>query len=319
MIKAQLLHLGYNLWSDVMPIFWKNHPTLELLKNRCAADHLRCSIETWRRVTRHMQMRGFNMAVIDLGEGVRYPSHPELAVRGSWSPDQLRAELARLRQMGIEPIPKLNFSTSHDTWLGDYGRMVSTPTYYRVCADLIADVAELFDSPRFFHIGYDEENHANQMQYAMAVIRHGELWWNDFFRIVREVERHGMRAWMWSDFYWHHPEEFVRRMPRSVLQSNWYYEGEFDLSRTWPTKYRLEAFAALDRAGFDQVPTSANSRAAGNAAGNVAHCRRAVAPERLKGHLMTTWRKLTPDFERVNIAATDLLADGLAANGYGAR
>jgi hypothetical protein len=43
-----------------------------------------------------------------------YPSHPELAVKGSWSPEKMKSELARLRALGLEPIPKRNFSASHD-------------------------------------------------------------------------------------------------------------------------------------------------------------------------------------------------------------
>ncbi|MBQ1229154.1 MAG: uracil permease, partial [Firmicutes bacterium] len=41
--------------------------------------------------------------------------------------------------MGITIIPKLNFSTNHDVWLGEYSRMVSTSIYYGVCRDLIND------------------------------------------------------------------------------------------------------------------------------------------------------------------------------------
>ena len=65
---------------------------------------------------------------VDVGEGLVYPSHPELVIEGSWSPDKLRAEVRRLRAMGVEAVPKLNFSTSHNGWLKQYRRMVSTPT-----------------------------------------------------------------------------------------------------------------------------------------------------------------------------------------------
>ena len=40
------------------------------------------------------------MVVMDLGEFLEYPSHPELAVKGSWSADRMRAEVKRLRAMG---------------------------------------------------------------------------------------------------------------------------------------------------------------------------------------------------------------------------
>ena len=36
------------------------------------------------------------MIVVDLGEGLVYPSHPELSIKGSWTPEKLRTELDRL-------------------------------------------------------------------------------------------------------------------------------------------------------------------------------------------------------------------------------
>ena len=81
----------------------------------CVADHIRFDEAVWRTLTGRMQGAGMNLLVIDLGEALQYQSHPELAVKGSWKIDRFRAELKRLRSMGQEPIPKLNFSTAHDT------------------------------------------------------------------------------------------------------------------------------------------------------------------------------------------------------------
>jgi len=46
--------------------------------------------------------------------------------------------------------------------------MVFDAGLLRVCRELIAEVVELFDSPRFFHLGYDEETAEHQAQYAYA-------------------------------------------------------------------------------------------------------------------------------------------------------
>jgi hypothetical protein len=84
-----------------------------------------------------MAKAGMNMVVIDVGDAIEYASHPEISVKNAWSSTRLGEELARLRSLGLEPIPKLNFSTAHDQWLHDYSRMVSTPVYYKVCAEVI--------------------------------------------------------------------------------------------------------------------------------------------------------------------------------------
>ena len=171
---------------------------------------LRSKDVLWRETTDYIASKGMNMVVVDLGEGLVYPSHPELAIEGSWSPDAMRAEIKRLNALGLEVIPKLNFSTTHNGWLKHYRRLLSTPTYYRVCEDIIRDVAEIFNTPRLFHIGYDEETAGHQAgsdRCLYVQVRKGEFWWYDFLHIVRTVEANGMRPWCWSDLLHALPEE----------------------------------------------------------------------------------------------------------------
>ncbi len=281
---AYLLHLGSNLWVDrVVPGREQDYI--------CFQPFLRCEAALWRALTAALAASGATAVLIDVADGVRYDSHPELAVRRAWSRPRLQRELARLRRLGLEPIPKLNFSTAHDAWLGPYGRMVSTDAYYAVCRDLIAETIELFGRPSLFHLGMDEETAAHQQLYAYAVMRQHDLWWQDLRFLVDQVERGGSRAWVWSDYLWHHPDEYLRRMPRTVLQSNWYYGASFSLDRRRnPAAAYVRAYLQLDAHGFDQVPTGSNHAHAGNFAATVGFARRHLAPERLRGFLQTAWR-----------------------------
>jgi hypothetical protein len=160
---------------------------------------------------------GMNMVVIDVGDAILYESHPEISVKNAWKPEKLKAELAKMRKMGLEPIPKLNFATTHDIWLKDYSRMVSTDIYYGVCKDLIEEVSALFDKPRFFHLGMDEELASYQTRQDYAVVRQNDLWWGDLYFYLGEVEKTGVRPCVWSDYAWHKPDVFFRKMPKSVL------------------------------------------------------------------------------------------------------
>ena len=312
-IWAALLHMGYNMWSDVPVPFWgpkANRQTdPEQLKWVCAADHLRFDEAVWRKVTAHAAERGMNMVVIDIGEALQLKSHPELAVKGSWEIERFRTELTRLRGMGLEPIPKLNFSTCHDTWLKIYHRMVSTPTYYKVCADVIREVWEIFDKPRLFHLGYDEETSGNQAYYGISVVRHGEQWWHDFLYLSGVVEKLGCRPWIWSDYCWRHPDEFVKRMPKSVLQSNWYYGTTFENEADPHQKTRAMAYGLLEKAGFDQLPTGSNCYNNQNLGLTVPHCRKIIAPERLKGFMTAPWCATRPDRIVKLINSIDQLMD----------
>ena len=97
--------------------------------------------------------------------------------------------------------------------------MICTKKYYQVCADLIGEIAELFDNPAYLHLGLDEEGLECQKDYSVCHIRIGEQWWHDVFFLFDECAKHGMRPWVWADPCWHNPDEYLRRMPRSVLQS----------------------------------------------------------------------------------------------------
>ena len=299
MIWAELVHLGANMWWDAP----KDPNNIDpKFRYRYSIDHVRWDERVWREWTEKMAEIGMNMLVIDLGEALCYPSHPELAVRGSWSPDRMKSEISRLKKMGIEAIPKLNFSACHDAWLGEYHRMLSTPEYYRVCEDVIRDTCEIFSRPRLFHIGFDEEGIDHMKYHCYASARHGELWWHDLLKTVGVVESCGSRAWMWSDAAWKRPEEYVRKCPKSVLQSNWYYSDIWNLGSTEKGAEdalpALRSFEILDKAGFEQVPCGTHwSETKGWKQGLsddrfeklVKYCRSRISLSALKGFMMAPW------------------------------
>ena len=301
-IKAMLMHLGFNMWYD------HDHPDIPNIYRRAVwRPYLRCDTRLWRDLVKRMAKAAMNMVVIDLGEGVRYDSHPELAVRGSWTPARLKRELARLRKLGLEPIPKLNFSACHDAWLGDYGRMLSTDTYYGVCKDLIAEVIDMFDRPRLFHLGMDEEQYHDQSLYEYVRIRQFDLWWNDLYFLVDQVEAGGSRAWVWSDSLWHHPIAFVKKMPKSVLQSNWYYGSSFSRKQR-----AVRGYIDLERHKFEQVPAPGNFLNDVNIDRTVRFCARNIHPKRLLGFLVVSWQPTLDEVRPVHLDAIEQGGQALA-------
>ena len=298
-IWANLLHLSFNMWLDCPS---KAHEK----KYTVGKPYLRFDMEMWDEALKRMVQAGMNMVVLDLGDGVKYESHPEIAVRRAWSPAKLKAQLERLRKMGLEPIPKLNFSTGHDYWLGPYARCVSTDAYYAVCRDLIEEVIELFDRPRLFHLGMDEETAHHQRNHEYVVIRQGQLWWHDLQFYVDQVEKSGVRAWVWSDYLWRHPRAFFKNMPKSVLQSNWYYGKSFSRKIT-----AVQAYLELEKRGYDQIPTGSNWVYVENFPRTVAFCRRHVSPRRLLGFLQTPWKPTLNACRRRHLEAVDAVSAGM--------
>jgi hypothetical protein len=161
--------------------------------------------------------------LLDIGDGVKFDSHPEISAPDAWSKEFLKQKINEARALGLEVIPKLNFSCMHHTWLKKYRYMVSTPEYYAACADVIREVCEAFGNPRFIHLGLDEERVGITTFREFIHVRNATLWWHDAYFFFKEAEKNGARPWVWSDYYWNNPELFTERMPREVLQSNWCY------------------------------------------------------------------------------------------------
>ncbi|HXK45666.1 MAG TPA: Tat pathway signal protein, partial [bacterium] len=217
---------------------------------------------------------------------------------------KMKREIAKLRSMGIEPIPKLNFSTTHDAWLGPCSRCVSTDTYYAVCRDLIEEVCSIFDQSRFFHLGMDEET-ANHQRFALyAVMRQHTLWWHDLYFLIDQVEKQNVKAWVWSDYMWHHPDIFFKKMPESVVQSNWYYGKVFKSSINY-----VKAYLELEEHCYDQIPTGSNWSFEENFSNMVSYCSRRISQKRLLGFLQTIWFPTIKPFRKKHLNAIKIVGD----------
>lgn len=292
-----LLHLGHNMWGDRPGTYMG------------AVDHLTFEEDLWDKLTEKASKLGLNMVVIDLGEGIQYKSHPEIAIKGAWSVEKLRGDLDRLRKLGLEPIPKLNFSSSHDLWLGQYSRMVSTPTYYQVCSDLVKEVVEIFDHPRFFHLGYDEEAYIHQdiMDLEYVLIRKGELWKHDFLFFVDQCEKLDVRPWIWADYAWDH-KDFLEWAPKSIVMSNWYYEDDFDPKNN-PT---IQCYLDIDAAGYDQILTGSDIwEHVENFEKTVKFGRENLSKERVLGYLMAPWRFIESEYQELNMRSLKLIGEAI--------
>ena len=119
-----LLHLSMNMWGDNKAPF--NFDT-----------------DTYHDILKQMAERGYKHLILDVGDCLQYEKHKDIAIEGAWSYERAARETQYAKELGIEIIPKLNFSTTHSGWLGIYQNMLATRRYYSVCADIIRDVAEI--------------------------------------------------------------------------------------------------------------------------------------------------------------------------------
>ena len=308
MIWAYLMHLGECMWGDFEP----GDGGQCLFTDKVSFDQ-----NVWLDVSKKLhEKQCCNMIIIDIGEGVIFDSHPEIKAPGALTKKQLKDEILRLRGLGFEVIPKLNFATSHDKWMGIYSRMVSTPQYYKFCTDVIDEMCELFDHPRFFHLGMDEECFSIQKRLPLCIIRHHSLFWHDMNFLFKAVEKNGSRPWIWADYVWHTPESqksFLENMTKDILLSNWYY-GDWTHTDTFFYD-SMCAYKLLEEHGFDQIPTAGNCNRVveyntKSMKLTIENTINTIAPERLKGYMMTSWEPTNEIMRPRLMEAVDIMDDG---------
>ncbi len=262
-MQVLLLDLGENQWDD--------SPTRANCRGGKLNSVLGVDKKIWREITDKAVEYGFNTALISLADGVRYNSHPEIAVEGAWEVEELKEELCRLRKIGLTPIPELNLSTGHDIWLGEYSRMVSTPIYYEVVRDLIHEIIDIFDNPELFHVGLDEETAIVQRRMDFVCYRQFDLYWHDLCYIHDCIREKGIRPWMECDAFVHHPEEFTKHILKDVVVSPWYYGRYYEdpslplpKPNSDPDNYnefilgKIASYTKLPENGYDIIPLCSN-------------------------------------------------------------
>lgn len=303
-IKGILIHVGTNLWYEV----GNNRGDGVKIWQSAGSNKMRFDKKIFDELTAYLPKCGINTVVLDLADGIVYESHPELAIEGSIERSELVEMISRLKELGLNIIPKLNFSTCHDAWLKDYSKMVSTKAYYDVCRDLINEVCDVFN-PEIIHIGMDEENYENQRLYDYVVIRQNDLWWHDLLYLVELIEKRGARACMWSDYARHRPDEFIEKCPKSVIQCPWYYFNKFDGDLTEAERIRVEPFVRLAEAGYTIIAGGSNEYFDDNVSLLDSFCKKHIPADKYTGIIQTTWASTTAAYRKTILDAAELMKD----------
>lgn len=207
---AYLMHLSQNMWGDE--------------KKEMNFDE-----EVYRDILLKMQENKFDTLFLDVGDAMVYKRHPEISIRGAWTYEKIHEEIEYAKALGIQIIPKVNFSATHDIWLGEYSRMLSTDIYYKVCRDIIEEIYEAFDKPKFIHIGFDEEDARMGSVLDYMVVRRNDILWHDVKYMLDCVKKTGAHPMMWADLLLEQPEEFKKHIkPDDAILFPWQYVALYE-------------------------------------------------------------------------------------------
>ena len=249
-------------------------------------EEMYCQREVWTRVTSLLPKLSFNTLVIDIAEGVRLDSHPEIATKGAWTKDELREELARLRAIGLTPIPKFNFSPGHSAWMGDWAYRFGTPEFDVFCKEIIEETIDLFDTPPFFHIGEEEESAEVQHNY-IAIARSPKKKAEDVRFLFDVIMKKGVRpaAWMDPDVF----DALGGDVPQEVLFFTWHYGIHRDVETLAEASDYIKMIHRYATLGYDVVPTVSTWGWHLNAKEVMKACQKHVPSERIAGYMTASW------------------------------
>lgn len=292
---AILLHFGCNMWRKEGSF----NCHLKDEEESIYRDFLYTDKETWEKVTSFLPSCGINTVLIDMGEGVQYDSHPELAVKGSWTKDEFREELNRLRSLGLTPLPKFNFSAGHNAFMKEHAYTVGTDRYNQVCCDLISEVCDLFNRPEFFHLGLEEEDMESQGSQPVAFVRPPYKKTADALVLFEACRKNGVRPWIWVDpdtiKGFGGEDAFQNNVPKDVLISNWYYGIIKDSADICQTNERAALYQKIGQWGYEQVPTASTWSWYLNAKQTMRFCKQHVESSSIRGFMTAPWLFTVPN------------------------
>lgn len=185
--------------------------------DRIYRDKLYFDIEVFREVTAKLPAFGFDTVMIELAEGMEYKCAPELKVEGTISREEIKKEIRTLKNLGLKVIPKLDFSATHDIWLKDYSRMVSTDIYRKKCEELICEVCDIFESPEYFHIGMGDECNEKQQHYGYIVTRGPVDFWLDAYTFFDACRKNNATPIMSAESFVRDDKVFLHYLPEDTV------------------------------------------------------------------------------------------------------
>lgn len=220
MLKIFDLCVGYNMWYDkYCPLKLGEYDQKE-------RDFLLFDEDVLDRITSYIADLGYNAVVLELAESIKYACAPEIGVKGSLLPEKMSETVQKIKNKGLEVIPKLDFSAAHDVWLGDYSYMLSSSDYNELTVKLIDEVCEIFHHPKYFHLGLGDEYNEYQQYYGMIITRGAKSFKRDVDVMLDACRKNSAQPIVSAEFFTREPEVFRWVFGKDVIVDA-YYSGVY--------------------------------------------------------------------------------------------
>ncbi len=232
-IWGLMLGISPNMW---VPLHTKKDFELGTWGEKLS-DTISFDWEVFQRVIEKASRQDINTILFDVGDGVKFDSHPEIAISDSLTRKDVKELLSRCRALGLNVIPKLNFSTGHGYWMKHWRAMTSSSAYYKFAQEILTELYEIFEQPEYIHIGMDEEEAKNMQETDLVIYRIRDLLWHDLKFLLKTVKDLGAMPVIWHDPIFVDEKEFMRHvLPDDVIIMPWRYISLKEKYYTKPTR-----------------------------------------------------------------------------------
>ena len=221
-------------FSDSPAIAWRilHHRLVQNSKSKI-------SVDSWVRFLRRAVSRGrYNTIVLDLSNGYRWASHPELARPNAWTRKEVLKLVEAARELGIEVIPGLA-QPGHAEWItAKHPHLAEDGASYMLCtrhpdtrtllSELMSELIDVFDQPRYLHIGHDEmwwrtqRKHEDQRCPRCSGSPRWQLVLDDLLWHHEWLKQRGVKPMLWSDMLvkgWHGKNGAIYRAADAIPEA----------------------------------------------------------------------------------------------------
>ena len=100
MMFGYMMYLSNHMWDD------ENTPARSWYEAPRYSENIGAEEEAWDETVRTLAAHKYTAVLIDVGDGIKYESRPEISAPDAWDKAFLKKKLDEMRALGITPIPK---------------------------------------------------------------------------------------------------------------------------------------------------------------------------------------------------------------------
>jgi hypothetical protein len=210
---------------------------------------------------------GYDTILWELENKVAWETCPDCVAPDAYTKSEFRTILRRCRELGLESIPLFQ-TIGHAEYVlkADSRRLLredpsstgqycpQAPAVREFLQAWIREYVELFDSPRYFHLGADE---ARRLGFCptckdyVATHSVGRLYTEQINGLAEFVRAHGARPMIWGDMVLHHPEA-LDFLAKDIVICDWVYDVYHGYSWIFVWGKSFLTFSTIDNDVLDR-------------------------------------------------------------------